>query len=175
MLPPPKLLVVSLIKILWPPVKTIYSIDFFVVGRPTESVVCWDYMSAVTHRVEAALMDFIQDNNTVLRQHWISQDLPQQTAVRHVLHHCVLVQKHTQLSTARRFWFMRERRRGSFSPVTCSHRSAPGSPPVYPECTASPRPPSGPQWWQPPCEAEWWRSSHLCRSLQTHTHVAVKQ
>ena len=46
----------------------------------------------VTHRVEAAFMHFIQDYNTVLRKYRVCQDFPEQTAVRHVLHHSVLVQ-----------------------------------------------------------------------------------
>lgn len=46
----------------------------------------------VTHRVEAAFVHFIQDYNTVLRKYRVCQDLSEQAAVRHVLHHCVLVQ-----------------------------------------------------------------------------------
>ncbi len=45
-----------------------------------------------THCVEAAFVDFIQDYNTVVREHRICQDLPQQAAVCHVLHHRVLAQ-----------------------------------------------------------------------------------
>lgn len=52
----------------------------------------------LTHCVEAAFMDFIQNNNTVLRQQRIRQDLPEQAAVCHVLHHCVLTQRHSHTS-----------------------------------------------------------------------------
>lgn len=48
-----------------------------------------------TYRVEASFMDFIQDYNTVLRESRVGQDLPEQTAVCHVLHQRVLAQPQT--------------------------------------------------------------------------------
>lgn len=53
--------------------------------------------TVLTHCVEAAFVDFIQDYNTVLRKYRISQDLPEQTAVCHVLHHRVLAQTWSRL------------------------------------------------------------------------------
>lgn len=43
-------------------------------------------------------MDFIQDHNAVLREHRICEDLSEQTAVRHVLHHGALAQTQTPFS-----------------------------------------------------------------------------
>ena len=60
----------------------------------------------LTHCVEAALVNFIQDYNTVLRQYRICQDLSEQTAVCHVLHHCVLVQTQSHLQLIKYFQYM---------------------------------------------------------------------
>lgn len=49
----------------------------------------------MTHRVEAALMNFIQNDHVVVRKVRISQDLPEQTAIGHILHHRVLAQRQT--------------------------------------------------------------------------------
>lgn len=40
-------------------------------------------------------MNFIQNDHTVVRKVRISQDLSEQTAIGHVLHHCVLSQAQT--------------------------------------------------------------------------------
>lgn len=51
----------------------------------------------LTHCVEAAFVDFIQDYNTVLRKNRICQDLSEQAAVRHVLHLRALAQTQSHL------------------------------------------------------------------------------
>lgn len=120
-----------------------------------------------THRVEAAFVDLVQDDHAVLREHGICQDLSEQTAVRHVLHrralapetHLVSGSRHSQHQTLEWWWGV------VLSPVTCSHQSALGSQPLYPECSASPGPPAGPPWWRPPGGAEWFQFCHLYRNL----------
>lgn len=67
--------------------------------------------TVVAHCVEAALVHFIQDNHTVLGQRRISQDLPQQTAVSHVLHHGVLAHRHTRVGIGGGLWFSTKRER----------------------------------------------------------------
>lgn len=52
-----------------------------------------------TYCVEAAFVDFIQNHDTVLRQAGVGQDLSEQAAVCHVLHHRVLHHTHTTTST----------------------------------------------------------------------------
>lgn len=51
----------------------------------------------LTHCVEAAFVDFIQDHNAVLREFRICQDLSEQAAVCHVLHQRVLAQTQSHL------------------------------------------------------------------------------
>lgn len=52
----------------------------------------------MTHRVEAAFMNFIQNDHAVVRKVRVSQDLPEQTAICHILHHCVLSQTQRRTS-----------------------------------------------------------------------------
>lgn len=128
-----------------------------------------------THCVQAAFVDFIQDHNAVVWERRICQDLSEQTAVCHVLHHRVLPSQTVTGSTCGTLSnkFTRSEHQvfgGEWAldclwPVMCSRQSALGSPPLSPESTASPGPPCRPQWWQPPCGAEWCRSCHLYKYL----------
>lgn len=134
----------------------------------------WYYISFIaredveTHSVQASFVDLIQDYNTVVRKSRVCQDLPEQTAIRHVFQLRVLYQSNANVTsllsrnTVCKAWFCDAR-----SPASCSRQSAPGSPPLFPECIASHGQPFEPPWWQPHGGAGWCKFCHFYKNLPT--------